>query len=256
MLIDDLKKFAKHRGIDLISSSEIVQKMVSEVIENNSLEDIKQHFDTLLFQVEHDAYELYLSYEAQYRMDVFEAFTQALIEQKQLVDVNQTGRVLGEHFKTLDRFFMSLAQSRRTRTGRTFETIHNSLFEALGYPFDHRPAIKGTPDFLLPSVSHYKKNPIDCIIFTAKRTLRERGRQIVTERTRGLGFYLATIDKKISSNQLTEMLQHRIYLVCPKAIKDDKYSDANNVISFAQFFRDHLDPAMTRWKANKVIPND
>lgn len=105
----------------------------------------------------------------------------------------------------------------------------------------------------MPSYDHYVKNAIDCIIFTAKRTLRERWRQIVTEGTRGLGFYLATIDEKISSNQLDEARNHRIYIVCPEEIRSGYYSGKVNVLSFTQFFKDYLDPAMERWRRNNVI---
>ncbi|MDO8302248.1 MAG: type II restriction endonuclease [Sedimentisphaerales bacterium] len=90
---------------------------------------------------------------------------------------------------------------------------------------------------------------MDCIIFTAKRTIRERWRQIVTEGTRGLGFFLATIDTSISDKQLAEMKAHRIYLVVPRDIRmSGKYQEAENVLDFETFFLDHLDPAMARWR--------
>ena len=131
--------------------------------------------------------------------------------------------------------------------------IHNSLFKILSYPFDEQVVINGKPDFLMPSAEHYRKNPMDCIIFTAKRTLRERWRQIVTEGTRGLGFYLATIDPKVTGSQLKEMLDHRIYIVCPESIREKHYADKVNVLSFSKFFKDHLDPKMESWKRNGII---
>jgi hypothetical protein len=94
---------------------------------------------------------------------------------------------------------------------------------------------------------------MDCIIFTVKRTLRERWRQIVTEGTRGYLFFLATIDEKISSKQLQEIQSHRIYVVVPERIKNETYSAHSNVISFETFFEQHVDPAMRRWQKNKVI---
>ena len=107
----------------------------------------------------------------------------------------------------------------------------------------------------MPGRVYFDINPIDCIIFTAKRTLRERWRQIVTEGTRGLGFYLATIDETISGTQLKEMLGHRIYLVVPKRVKNTVkiYIEAPNVISFEAFFTHHLDPAIVRWEDADVI---
>ncbi|GBE38688.1 type-2 restriction enzyme EcoRII [bacterium BMS3Bbin08] len=107
----------------------------------------------------------------------------------------------------------------------------------------------------MPSRNHYDGNPMDCIIFTVKRTLRERWRQIVTEGTRGLGFYLATIDESISTKQLGEMRDNRIHLVIPASIKNriETYTTALNVITYEEFFRHHLDPAVTRWRANGII---
>src|SRR5579863_8469794 len=94
-----------------------------------------------------------------------------------------------------------------------------------------------------------------CIIFTVKRTLRERWRQIVTEGTRGLGFYLATIDEKIAGRDLNEMLNSRINLVVPARIKTIRqdYEQAPNVITFENFFQYHLDPGMVRWRGAGII---
>ena len=70
------------------------------------------------------------------------------------------------------------------------------------------------------------------------------------EGTRGLGFFLATIDQNVSDRQLHEMLRHRINLVVPAHILTGNtvYSAAENVIDFESFFLDHLDPAMVRWQ--------
>lgn len=99
---------------------------------------------------------------------------------------------------------------------------------------------------------------MDCIIFTIKRILRERWRQIVTESTRGLGFFLATIDDKVGKNDLDAMRESRVYLVVPKRLKleNELYAAALNVIAFEDFFKLYLDPAMERWKAQRVPPFD
>ena len=49
------------------------------------------------------------------------------------------------------------------------------------------------------------------------------------------------------------MLHHRIYVVVPRQIKDAKYADVVNVLSFSQFFNDYLDPAVQRWQRNSII---
>ena len=95
-----------------------------------------------------------------------------------------------------------------------------------------------------------KTNTQDATVSTAKRTLRERWRQIVTEGAKGLGFFLATIDDGVSEAQLGEMKAARIQMVVPSSLKRDVplYSAAVNVITLEDFLEDHLDPKMTKWK--------
>ncbi len=209
-------------------------------------------FDELIYESETEAYTVYLKYEQIYGEKVIQNFIDYLIEQGEIKTTKDVGTALGKHFKILDAFFLSMAQSRKSRAGKTFENIHNNLFKTLSYPFDEQIVINGKPDFLMPSVAYYHTNPMDCIIFTAKRTLRERWRQIVTEGTRGLGFFLATIDDNVSEAQLKEMLAHRIYLVIPDEIKKRCYPTIKNVLNFKDFFEDFLDPAVKRWKKQGV----
>jgi len=255
MKINNLVEFAKERNIKLEGQERIVNEARDNIKDRykSSTDKIKSNFDALLEETEKEAYKLYLGCERRYGEKVFDVFLKALIKSGELKKLEDTGKILGKYFKLFDQFFLSLAQSRKSRAGKGFEKIHNSLFKILHYPFDEQVIINGKPDFLMPSVKHYQKNPMDCIIFTAKRTLRERWRQIVTEGTRGLGFFLATIDESVSPAQLKEMLTHRIYLVCPESIKKKCYRDKINVISFRQFFKDHLDPRMKSWKRNKII---
>jgi hypothetical protein len=251
----DLKAFADSSHIFLKHHKLITEEAVKNIVtsKNLTVEQIKNDFDSIFSDIEKEAYRLYLIYEEIYGKEVFSAFIEYLYQSERIKIIPELQKSLGEYFYSFDKFFLSLSQSRRARSGKTFESITNSLFKSLGYPFDEQIVINGKPDFLMPSERHYSENPPDCIIFTTKRTLRERWRQIVTEGTRGLGFYLATIDEKISSVQLGEMLRHRIYVVCPQTLKDKCYNDAINVLSFRQFFKDHLDPAMKRWKDNGVI---
>lgn len=253
--ITDLREFADEQGIVLKDQKGIAAEASQIVTDKHhySKEQIKLNFDALFNETQLEIYKVFLKYQHEYGSRVFEAFADRLIKSGELKDISQFGSILSKYFPLFDAFFLSLAQSRKSRAGKSFESIHNALFKELGYPFDEQRVINGKPDFIMPSYDHYVRNAIDCIIFTAKRTLRERWRQIVTEGTRGLGFYLATIDEKISSNQLDEARNHRIYIVCPEEIRSKYYSGKVNVLSFTQFFKDHLDPAMERWRRNNVI---
>jgi hypothetical protein len=255
MVVDDLKEFANNNGIILRNQNDIVEEAIQRIKQryNYNVDDIKRNFDSLLDECEKEAYRVYLKSEADYGGKIFSRFVQHISHQQNVSDPVGIGRLLGEHFKVIDRFFLSLAQARKSRAGKSFEHIHNSLFKELSYPFTEQAVINGKPDFIMPSVEHYRVNPLECVIFSVKRTLRERWRQIVTEGNRGIGFYLATIDDNVSENQLHEMMRHRIFLVVPKSLKEEKYPDAENVLSFSTFFEEHLDPKVKIWKRKKII---
>jgi hypothetical protein len=214
---------------------------------------IRETFSDLVERVQVDAYAEYLTaQEAAGSRALSRVFLPLIGENSTPA---QSAEVFGRYFCALDGFFLSLTQGRRPRAGKVFELLIRELFTRLRYPFTSQPAIDGQPDFILPSVEHYHRNAPDVIIFTIKRTLRERWRQIVTEGARGLGFFLATIDEKIAVRDLDAMLQSRIYIVVPariKAIRPD-YQAAVNVITFEHFFEFHLDPAMQRWRAAGVV---
>ena len=127
--------------------------------------------------------------------------------------------LISDNFYALDKFFLSLTQSRRVRAGTAFEVLIREFFRLLKYPFTPQPRIDGNPDFVLPSVEHYEADPLNVIIFTVKRSLRERWRQIVTEGAKGLGFYLATIDPGVSAVDLKAMQKQKIFLVVPATFK-------------------------------------
>lgn len=238
----------------MASPKEVVDEAAEiQARKTGSPSEIKADFDRILLETEKEVHRVYLEHEMKYGAAVLKAFVDHLVTTGEISKLANAGEGISRHFKLLDGFYLSLGNSRKSRAGSAFESIHNSLFKKLGYPFEEQVVINGKPDFLMPSAEHFRKNPPDCIIFTAKRTIRERWRQIVTEGTRGLGFFLATIDDKVSDNQLKEMLEHRIYLVVPEEIRDRKYKGKENVMSFREFFEDHLDPKVALWRRKGVI---
>lgn len=222
-------------------ATEIAELVISRALqgEKGGPEKVKRNFSTLVEELQIEAYEKYKEFERKAWDDI----------------VGQDKHALYGRLAEFDSVFLSLSQSRRARAGSTFEAIIHALFKRLGYPFDEHPILNGVPDFILPSKKHYDKNPSDCIIFTVKRTLRERWRQIVTEETRGLGHFLATIDDTITESQLEQMKRHRIFMVVPQGVKnaETRYKKAPNVTDFEDFFEDYLDPALKRWRKAGVV---
>ncbi|MHA7812368.1 MAG: type II restriction endonuclease [Phycisphaerales bacterium] len=240
--------------LKLPSVQAICDEAIAESLGGNHANSrwIKENFSVLVVQIEKAAYRKYLFYQAQCVSFAFDEVLKPLLPDN--ASKNDFFQLLDDHFVALDGLFLSVQQGRKSRAGGTFERILQTLLTKLGYPYTSQPkAIDGKPDFILPSVEHYRANPVDCLIFTAKRTLRERWRQITTEGMRGSQFFLATIDPKIKIRDLSEMLDSRIILVVPSQIKMDKYGEYQNVISFEKFFEHYLDQAMRRWISNGIV---
>lgn len=212
---------------------------------------IKDNFSALVSDVQYRAYGLYLESERKACGEVISSYVDSKVDESIGIDAHTA---LSNSFFVLDRFCLSLTQSRRTRAGSAFETVVTTLFEALSYPHSVQPELSGSkPDFVLPSLAHYTSFATDCLIFTCKRTLRERWRQVVTEGLTGQAFYLATIDEGLSSTELERMKNRNVLVVVPAKLKAERYPGAVNVIDFEAFFDHHLDPAVRRWTANGVI---
>jgi hypothetical protein len=113
--------------------------------------------------------------------------------------------------------------------------------------------VNGTPDFVFPSAAHFKTLSTDCIVFTCKRTLRERWRQITTEGSRGFVLFLGTLDGDVKRNDLEAMNRQKVMLVVPEAIRAERYEGHPNVLSVEQFLIEPLDQGMVRWRRRGII---
>jgi hypothetical protein len=227
-LFSDFKKEVPVNDILCKRAADIVLKGKSETY-------IKANFSQLFDEMQAEIYQQYLQAEN----DAGQAIIDRLLR--------ETGTV---RFEDINSFLMSIFQSRKSRAGKAFEYIIRELFSRLSYPFAEQVDVDGaTPDFIMPSEEVFRDNPLGSIIFTAKRTLRERWRQVVTEANKGYGFFLATLDDKVTQSQIDQAAKNKIYIVVPQALKEanNTYKNAPSVLSFEQFFEHHLDPAVKRW---------
>lgn len=241
--------------LHIASPDEIAKKAITKGLsgKKSNPDYVKKNFSKLVEEMQSDLYKIYLEAQKFAWAKAIRHYLKFHLDEN--TKLEGVVSFLENKVDDFDAFFLSVSQSRKSRAGAAFEDIIKELFKKLDYPFDEQQIINGKPDFLMPGRKYYDVNAPDCIVFTAKRTLRERWRQIVTEGTKGKGFFLATIDEAVSPNQLQEMKNNRIYLVVPAALKSKiiVYKEALNVISFEDFFEDHLDPAIKRWKKAGVI---
>ena len=216
-------------------TNQITINVCDRILKNIDESQIKNKFSKYFEKIHDDVYADYLFHQK----DTYEQITDGLKK--------------SPSFEELDKFFTSLGNSRKSRAGRAFELILKEMLKnKLSYPIDGQVQIGGAkPDFVMPSKKHFQTNPLDCLLLTAKRTLRERWRQVVTEAFRTYSYFLATIDKDISANQLRYAEDQKIYIVTTEQniSSNNTYASASNVISFEKFISSHLDPSLERWKS-------
>jgi len=236
---DNLRELYETNGIDL-SNPQYVKSHCDEIIE----ELLKREF------------ELYEHKEQEVNVDLLWQIVESSLPSSKYLTRGQLEQLIKDKFNEFQDFYKSILQSRRSRAGGSLQNHVAYLFRVLSYPFEVQQVINGTPDFILPNALLYSQNPGECILVTAKRTLRERWRQIITEGFRSPQYFLITIDEKQTGHNLREMAGHRIYLVVPERLKlgIQDYRTSGNVISLKSFFEGYLDPAMVRWLQAGIIP--
>ena len=161
-----------------------------------------------------------------------------LAEEKDLVTAIVT------RFPDIDRIFLSASQQRKTRAGRSFEHHIAETFRTGKIRFVEQAVTGGRrPDFVMPDlpVLRSKKRAYDdALVVAAKTTLRERWKQVTSEKL-NCDVLLATVDDRVASTSIREMAAAGIRLVVPEALKTSDeayYKGQPNVMSFREFF-DH-----------------
>jgi len=149
-------------------------------------------------------------------------------------------------------FNLSTTNSRRSRSGKTFEIIIEFVLKNIfEYPVVSQALVGKSRwqknnlkkvDFLLPNLATYRKNRTATILISTKTSLKERWEQIVSELvvSNVPQIYLCTIDENLTIGMIDSIGEHNITLVVPKKQKE-KFKRFANIVSFEIFF-------------NKIIP--
>lgn len=169
-------------------------------------------------------------------------------------------RSIVDNYQQIDRILLSASQQRKSRAGTSFE-LHIEKFLIDGRIPYGRQVVVGSrrPDFILPSLAFFNakdRAENDAIVLSAKTTLRERWKQVVSE---GLNckLFLATVDETVPASTVEEMDALRITLVVPESLKTStmtEYGRHSNVIDFKSFFERELRAnRWSRWSSIGVV---
>jgi hypothetical protein len=258
---------------------------VDETIEklNYTRQDVSQNIEKLLIQDREDVYNLYLQDEAVLNAALVSHLTDnraipqnifndivdsklltynlANIEPEQLK--RRLSEVIGDYTGAVFPYFyelsLSTTNSRRSRAGKTFESLIEKTLTILGVPFENQSQL-GTSfykehslgkkvDLIIPGRLAYEQRRSSCGIISVKTSLRERWQEVVEElnRSNTRHIYLATLDETISDNQLQLMKNYAITLIVRDKEKSTKFQDAGTVESFHQFFNNTIPHLLSAW---------
>jgi len=127
-------------------------------------------------------------------------------------------------------YSLSLHNRRKSRAGHAFESHVGAVLEAHRVP--HERQVRTEPgskvDFLVPGIVPYRRSPLDesaVLVLAAKRTCKDRWRQVLDEARLLRDKYLLTLEPAISENETTNMARAGVRLVIPSSIHGT-YTDA------------------------------
>jgi hypothetical protein len=160
-----------------------------------------------------------------------------------------TKHLFSSLYPYLREIFLSISQSRKTRGGRDFELQFGKLLQLMNVPYQK---IKRTyrVDFMIPSDDMFHRNPTAAAIASAKRTLRERWREVVEELhdMRSPNIFLVTADKKVSKGHVNSICgNYRIHLVVWDEVKE-KYNKEPLVLGYTQWASERIPILQQFWR--------
>jgi len=120
-------------------------------------------------------------------------------------------------------FSTSVLNRRKSRAGKSLEYHLEHIFRAHNVLYSSQEHTEGRnqPDFLFPGIAQYQQETFPGHLLTflgAKRTLKERWRQVLSEAQRIPIKHLATIDVGLTSSQISEITQAQVRLVIPEPV--------------------------------------
>lgn len=264
----------------LITEPKLYAKDILAQSWSNSL-DMLDNLDDVIKDTREQIWQLYLLDEAKFHAEVLAyLFTERdlprniltmivdhdmfrSIEDKD-VFIDELGKLMGDYAGRVMPYIYELAlsttQSRRSRAGKTFEQLVESLLEHFGIAFENQGSVSSgvfsaaglgkKVDAIVPSIENYTSNRSKCAVVTMKTTLRERWQEVAEElsRTNVPHIYLLTADQTITENVINTIRNYNIALVVYGAEKQKKFSNHENVYSFYDFFTKEMRFIMQYWQ--------
>jgi hypothetical protein len=144
--------------------------------------------------------------------------------------------------------FLSISQSRKQRGGKDFELQFGKMLSLMRIPHE-RIDRKYRVDFIMPDSSTLALNKTVAIIASAKRTLRERWREVVEElhNTRAPNIFLITADYDVGAGHVDQICdRYNIHLVVWDSVKEGLFPTRPLVVGYTSWANERI-PALRQF---------
>ncbi len=224
-----------------------------------SPEDVKNRFDQMLHDVWIRTLEVLERYERKtYEENIADELMKVRSAdfQKAEAESRKSGFAAGirvlfaRWYPYLVEAFLSISQSRKQRGGKDFELQFATMLTLMQLPYE-RIDRKYRVDFILPNSAFLAKNRTRAMIASAKRTLRERWREVVEElhNTRAPNIYLITADSDVTQNHVKAICHHyNIFLVVWDEVKEQRFPDEALVLGYTTWAKETVPEFRRFWK--------
>lgn len=157
--------------------------------------------------------------------------------------------LLIELYPVLRQIFLSISQSRKARGGRDFELQIGRMLDYANVPYQ-KIARQTRTDFMVPNDKRFTENRNAALVLSAKRTLRERWREVTEElfNLRSPNVYLLTADYDVTSGHVSQICDHyNIHLVVWDETKISKFPSNHLVLGYSRLMNEVVPTFEQRW---------
>lgn len=210
----------------------------------------------ILSELRNECWSNYLIHEKTFNIKMGKFLVQqdtAIINNNQSNAEEVIGSFLEKYSEHLFELSKSNTNSRRSRAGKEFEAIIETILLRAGIFFDNQGVIGSKifkserlgklVDCVVPGVIEYNLERRKCSLISMKTTLRERWQEVPEEmaRTGAQEMFLLTLDNGVTKNTIESLASHNITLVVPDDLKYAHYNGYLSVYGLTQFLYELID---------------
>lgn len=270
MDMDDFRRQIKLVRARLIPGP---RQLVEEAIKASPYYEEEPHFfvdnaTEVLYGIRLQNWTTFLDHERDFNIEMGEILVKADPEIKN-ANSKSPEEIIGSFLEKYSLHLFELSKSntnsRRSRAGKEFEAIIETILLRAGIMFDNQGIIGSKlfeterlgklVDCVIPGVIEYNLEKRRCALVSMKTSLRERWQEVPEEmkRTGAQEMFLMTLDSGISKNTIESLASHNITLVVPDDLKERHYNGFLSVYGLTQFMFEMIEKNNS-WIQRRDLP--